>query len=112
MKKISNHPHPTNFWFGFALGTFAAGSAAYLLGTKKGRETLKKIVTYCEEHEEDSFEFLQKIQKFINQKVSTIEIPSGEKEKGSPQLSNIESLIDRISHVTQKKEVKKFFAKS
>ena len=43
MKKINNQ-HPSNFWFGFSLGTIAAVSAGYLLGTKKGREFLKKLM--------------------------------------------------------------------
>ena len=90
MKKINNH-HPSNFWFGFSLGTIAAISAGYLLGTKKGREFLKKLVEYAEQ-------FPEKIPELIN-----------ELKKNSPEskeikpfgLKTIDSIINKIKHTSE-----------
>ncbi len=38
-------------WFGFALGATLAGLSAYFLGTKKGRETLQKLLDVSEDFE-------------------------------------------------------------
>ena len=46
----------TNFWFGFALGATTASTALVLLGTKKGRQTLKKALELSEGLEETLFE--------------------------------------------------------
>ena len=38
----------SSFWFGFALGVSTASSAIFFLGTKKGRETLKRVLELSE----------------------------------------------------------------
>lgn len=40
-----------NFWFGYALGMISGSAAIYLLGTKKGRETLKTVIQHTENYE-------------------------------------------------------------
>ena len=54
----TNKAHPSNFWFGFAVGTSIMAAGAYLLGTKKGRETLQQILEYAEKVEFGSDEFV------------------------------------------------------
>ncbi len=51
----------SGFWFGFALGTATASSAIFFLGTKKGRETLKRVLEVSEGLEETVFETLKDI---------------------------------------------------
>ncbi len=51
----------SGFWFGFALGVSTASSAIFFLGTKKGRETLKKVLDASEGLDEVLFE---KIKEF------------------------------------------------
>ena len=49
----NNSGAPSNFWFGFALGTIAATAGSYLFGTKNGRDTIEKILDFSENLEEN-----------------------------------------------------------
>ncbi|OGK18569.1 hypothetical protein A3G67_01850 [Candidatus Roizmanbacteria bacterium RIFCSPLOWO2_12_FULL_40_12] len=51
----------SGFWFGFALGTTAATSAIFLLGTKRGRASLKRAIELSEGLEETVFESLKEL---------------------------------------------------
>jgi hypothetical protein len=50
---MKNKEQPSNFWFGFALGTIAAVGSSYLLGTKNGRDLTKKLLDLTENLEEN-----------------------------------------------------------
>lgn len=106
--------HPTNFWFGFAVGSITAAATGYFLGTKQGRQTLKKIIEYAETVEEHEgpvlLEHIKNAMKTISQNTSEIgeEAPVLERP---PQ--SIENIMEKIKTVVQpKKYVQKFFAKS
>lgn len=93
MKKI-NKPPATNFWFGFSFGVASMAGAAYLLGTAKGREKLKKLMEFAEQHNLKSgeiFEYLQTMGE--TKKADTNEIKS-----------NLESIIDRVKNITLEKK--------
>lgn len=47
MEDTSKHK-TSNLWFGFALGMTTSGVIMYLLGTRKGRERLKKLIEFAE----------------------------------------------------------------
>ena len=49
--KHQNTYTPSNFWFGFALGILSFTTATYYIGTKKGREQLKKIIDFAERYD-------------------------------------------------------------
>lgn len=107
----------SSFWFGLLLGGAVTGSAAFFLGTKQGRKTLKKLLeltedmegtleTFFEEYgdeiKEKSIEFLEDIKKQPKNQTNT-SLPN----------STIHELLDKIkilSPGTQKK-VKRFFVK-
>lgn len=55
---MKNKEQPSNFWFGFALGTIAAVGSPYLLGTKNGRDLTKKLLDLTENLEEN-LEFIK-----------------------------------------------------
>jgi len=51
MASQNNHK-TSNFWFGFSLGILGTGALVYFFGTKKGRETLQKLLSLTENFEE------------------------------------------------------------
>lgn len=86
MKKQNNH-QPTNFWFGFAVGAVAALGASYLLGTKKGRESLKKLIAASEQFPERIPEIIEEFQKLAREKHG---------ESKFTGLQTIDSVIKKI----------------
>jgi gas vesicle protein len=78
---------PSNFWFGFSLGMIAAVAATYLIGTKKGRELLKKIVDLSEHFPEKLPELVEELEKVFTGKNNN---------KLLPKLSSIETVINKI----------------
>jgi predicted transcriptional regulator len=48
---MSEEQRASNFWFGFSLGVSASAAAIYFLGTKRGRENLKKLIELTEDLE-------------------------------------------------------------
>ena len=60
MGKKPNNTEP--FWSGYALGALCGGIVTYAFATKKGRETLTKILSHSDTLENDSDKILQLIQ--------------------------------------------------
>jgi len=98
-----------NFWFGFALGTVFTTFFVFLLGTKKGRKTLKNLI-----------EFSENIEKNLSELITHLEIKlkeDEEKNKNNNSIvtkNNIFKIIDQIKFLTHpeiKKQTKKFFVK-
>ncbi len=92
MKK-HNKPPATNFWFGFSFGVASMAGAAYLIGTEKGREKLKKLMEFAEQHNVKSGEMFEFAQKLTDVK----------KKESSEIKGNLESIIDRVKNITQGK---------
>lgn len=46
------HHNPSNFWFGFSLGTIMGVAGVYLFGTEQGRKNLHKALELTENLEE------------------------------------------------------------
>ena len=66
---------------------------AYLLGTKKGREQLKKIMEFAEQYNDksgDLFEFIH-------------ELKEPKKQETNPIKANLESIINKVKNITQEK---------
>lgn len=119
MKNHDKHSHPTNFWFGFAAGTLGASAIAYFLGTKKGREALKKCIAMAENLEENSPDFMDQIRKILNTVTDRKPFEMLKEEvlvvekKTIESISTIENVLDKIKEISQpQKYVKKFFSKS
>lgn len=93
MKK-QNKPPATNFWFGFSFGVASMAGAAYLLGTAKGREKLKKLMEFAEQHNMKSGEIFEFVQNMGEPK----------KKDSSEIKSNLESIIDRVKSITLEKK--------
>jgi len=108
----------TNFWFGFALGSITLTAAAYMLGTKKGREKLKQLLQYAdtiEDMPEELFQLLPKIKEMLKNdshqdKAEELE----KKESFSDQVTqSLESIIEKVkSNSEEAKPEKKYFVKS
>lgn len=79
-----NNHKASNFWFGFSLGATAAVCVSYLLGTKKGRERLTKILELSENLPEVIQEFLE---NNANNKKS---------KDAFSKLENLEMIIKKI----------------
>jgi GTPase SAR1 family protein len=101
-----------NFWLGFAFGTITAGGAAYLLGTKQGREILKKILELSENWEENFLEIMEELGEEIGDKGSEI-INEVKKLPTQKNHSSLDSLLNKMRHLTpsDNKKEKRFFVK-
>ncbi|MBI4226569.1 YtxH domain-containing protein [Candidatus Roizmanbacteria bacterium] len=60
-----NDNKSSNLWLGFAFGAIAATAVAFLLGTKKGRQTLKKLLELSENLEENALTIAEEIEETI-----------------------------------------------
>jgi len=98
-----------NFWFGFALGTVFTTLVVFLLGTKKGRKTLKSVIDFSENIENNLSELIIDLENKLKK--------DQEKNKENNQIktkNNIFKIIDQIKFLTHpeiKKQTKKFFVK-
>lgn len=112
MKNTKKH-NPHNTWGGFGTGIIAGVGIAYFLGTKKGREFLKKIITITENLEDEAEDIIGKLGQ------DALEYT---KEAISPILENTRdfiedkkesnSILDKITSFTKKQGfTKKFFLK-
>ncbi|MBI4004506.1 YtxH domain-containing protein [Candidatus Roizmanbacteria bacterium] len=114
----NQHNTPTNFWFGFAVGSMSAMITTYLLATKQGRETLKKLIELSENLGERSPEFVSLLQNVAaslrNRGDRQTEAPPSLPSASQPQstYSSLSSVLDKIRGATQgTPSVKKFFTK-
>ncbi len=55
--------HSDNFWSGFALGGVVGGALLYAFTTKRGRETVKKMLDNTETLEHNIENILEMLQK-------------------------------------------------
>ena len=91
LKKIQslNHNKSTNLWLGFAFGAISATVLAFLLGTKKGRLTLKKLLEFSENLEENTLVIAEEIEEVIREKADKLI----DKKQDKPILGN---LLDKM----------------
>jgi len=104
-----NHKGNT-FWFGFSIGAAAIGIAGLLFGTKKGRETLGKLLEISENLEENLVDLLKELEKVALEEGEIIKDEFRKTStKAGPTFSNI---LDKIRHFSNTSEKgKKFFVK-
>lgn len=93
MKKQTK-PTTTNFWFGFVFGIASAAGASYLLGTKNGREKLKKLLEYAEQYGENPEELMHMLESFSEEKSKEFE----------PVKTNLNTLMDKVKSITEGKK--------
>lgn len=94
-----NKQKVTNFWFGFSLGGLTIGLAAFLLGTKRGREILHKVLEMTENLDES----ILLLEKHFGKEL--------ENKDNSISHTSLPSLLDKIkifSPGESNKETKKF----
>lgn len=75
MEKKNEH-QVSNFWFGFLLGTLFVLIGGFFLGTKKGREHLKKILEVTDNLEEKIDLLMKEINNFEEKEKNSESIPS------------------------------------
>lgn len=91
----------SNFWFGLALGGAVGSAALYFLGTKDGRDRMRKVLDTVENLDEDTLEHLKKLAA-----------EHGEEKVAQKVVSDIGSVLDKIeSTIPSKKDLKKYFEK-
>ena len=112
-----NNHNLSSFWFGLVLGGIMTGSAAFFLGTKQGRKTLKRVIEMTEDMEGTLETFFEEYGDEIREKGKELlddvkKLPKNNTHTTSSS-STIHGLLDKIrifSPETQKK-VKRFFVK-
>ncbi len=90
MDEISKHK-ASNLWLGFALGMTASGVLAYFIGTKKGRERLKKLIEFAEKANVDEY-----FENIVDKFGKAVEKPNGIN-------SGLDNLIDKIDSFSTKR---------
>jgi hypothetical protein len=68
---MTQNNHTDHFWSGFSLGILAGGAILYAVATKRGRETVQKVLNNTESLEgniEDILGLLQKNKLFEPEK--------------------------------------------
>ncbi|OGK09253.1 hypothetical protein A2767_06950 [Candidatus Roizmanbacteria bacterium RIFCSPHIGHO2_01_FULL_35_10] len=80
-----NHNRNSNLWLGFAFGAISATTIAFFLGTKKGREMLKKLLELSENLEENAIVIAEQIEEAIMEKADKV----SEQKQDKPLLGNI-----------------------
>jgi len=103
MTKKNSNP-PTNFWFGFSLGTICAAGAAYLLGTKPGRKLLQKTLDGSENISDKLPFLLKELENHLIEKF-------GSAEKLTDSTS-VEEVMRKIKDKEQAKHKRLFFKSS
>ena len=102
---------PSNFWFGFALGTIAAVGSSYLLGTQNGRDLTKKLLDLTENLEENLDLIKTELVKEMEKHPGThTELPPHIPEQRPKPLAEILNKINSLTpHLNS--EPKKFIMK-
>jgi len=90
MSRINEH-RVSNFWVGFSLGIAGATGLVYLFGTKMGRNSVKKVLRFSENLEENLEHFIEGVDK---------RNPKKDSKKGAFRLDNIEGILSKIKQVT------------
>ncbi len=85
MENQNNHKL-SNFWLGFSLGCLTVGGVGFFLGTKKGRQTLKKLIDLSENWEEN----LAILENYLEEGFS------GDVDKIKEELENIPQSLDHF----------------
>lgn len=105
--------HASTFWFGFAMGTVMLGAAAVLLGTKRGRETLQKVLDLSENLEENIVEFAQETEELVDENTRHPK-QSGHTHKplsSQDKSSSLSGILNKMHFFSQPKPSKKVFMK-
>lgn len=87
----TNEHKLSNFWIGFSLGMAGATGIAFLLGTKQGREMVKKALKFSENMEENLERLLDGDSKQKGKK---------DAKKTGFHLENVEEILSKIKQVT------------
>lgn len=106
--------HKSNLWQGFALGTAWGAGVVFFLGTKRGRELLKKAITISENLEENLGDFIEGLEEDIQEEVTERLTPIIAPVVGSAHeaSSGLGTVIDKIKSLTGgRKHGKKIFSK-
>ncbi|OGK18230.1 hypothetical protein A2866_05095 [Candidatus Roizmanbacteria bacterium RIFCSPHIGHO2_01_FULL_39_8] len=86
-----NNHKISNLWIGFGLGASLTLLVSFFLGTKKGREMLKKILEVSENLEEDVVKMAEEIEGTLIHKTEQVK-NHGETSK-KPHMGN---LLDKM----------------
>ena len=126
MKKNNEHQRGeeyNKFWFGFAVGSAFCGLAAVAMGTKQGRQFIKKSVDYMDSIDGTSNQIhhlTETIQQFTQSHQEPMAQPHAapaKKETKSEQAkkqdpNTLDSIIDKMRNFSAgKKSDTKFFKK-
>lgn len=120
---LSQNPDPnahkvSNFWFGFAVGASLTSTAAFLLGTKKGRKFLKQTLELSEDLEENLLVLGEELGENLAEKREELEkelktLPKHIDETVThirKEHRGFDAILNKIKTLSPR-PVKKFFAK-
>lgn len=85
VKGDQNKNSSSNLWLGFAFGAISATTIAFFLGTKKGRQMLKKILELSENLEDNALVIAEQIEEALMEKAEKIT----EQKSDKPILGNV-----------------------
>lgn len=96
MTQKNNETHP--FWSGFAAGTLSGAVIMYILGTKKGRETLQNILNNSNFMEKGFTEVLAFLEEVYQETRNTQS--SSDHDSKSVQQEFLETVMDKVKDIS------------
>ena len=96
-----NNSKTTNFWFGFSIGGALIGGAIVMFGTKKGRETLRKMLDLTDNIEEN----IELLEKVVEEKLNK-ESGSVSNSSSSSNHSTLGNILDKIKILSPNSRLK------
>lgn len=94
---LENKKKIENFWFGFSLGVLLGGVSLFLLGTKSGRELLRRLLHSAEEMEYYLENYLEKIE--TDKKEEKNKEKEAQPNKRTPLIAEV---LEKIHLATKK----------
>lgn len=85
-----------NIWFGVAVGMLLGGGGLYLLGTKNGRDMLKKIIALAEDMELSLADVLSNIEEVFENENPVI---SRKDDSVITHSDSLNTVLDKIKDV-------------
>lgn len=111
-KKHEPSIQQSNFWSGLAMGVIFGASSLYLLGTKNGRQFIRKLLDATENLEEMGESVIDEVQNYFSEDHSEQPEASEAEQESMSGVKTVESVIEKIqSVIPEPKTIKKYFEK-
>ena len=93
-KNMTEHNAPSSFWQGFAFGVASIAGIAYAFGTQTGRNRIKELINFLEEHQTNADSLFSAIDSILNNSENQ------NKSAANQNQPDLKTIIDKVKSVT------------